>query len=128
MLSPAYALGLSSEEQWLVQGLMPLLDSLLLGLNSLRPAFLDAVLARVCSGMAGLGQVRQRPNSFACRGVPLPEPFVAPCGVGACSWFGRKLAGAGPRSSSVMRVLCLGGFVTFSLPSWQVWSCGGVWA
>ena len=41
----AYALGLSSEEQWLVQGLMPLLDSLLLGLNSLRPAFLDAVLA-----------------------------------------------------------------------------------
>ena len=45
VLSPAYALGLSSEEQWLVQGLMPLLDSLLLGLNSLRPAFLDAVLA-----------------------------------------------------------------------------------
>ena len=43
--APAYALGLSSEEQWLVQGLMPLLDSLLLGLNSLQPALLDTVLA-----------------------------------------------------------------------------------
>ena len=41
----AYALGLSSEEQWLVQGLMPLLDSLLLVLNPVQPAFLDTVLA-----------------------------------------------------------------------------------
>ena len=49
MPSPAYALGRSSEEQWLGQGLMPLLDSLLLGLNPLQPAFLDAVLA---SGLA----------------------------------------------------------------------------
>ena len=45
MLSPAYALGLSSEVKWLVQGLMPLLDSLVLGLNPLQSAFLDAVLA-----------------------------------------------------------------------------------
>ena len=38
-------LGLSSEEQWLVQGLVPLLGSLLPGLNLVQPAFLDAVLA-----------------------------------------------------------------------------------
>ena len=38
-------LGRSSEEQWLVQGLVPLLGSLLPGLNPLQPAFLDAVLA-----------------------------------------------------------------------------------
>ena len=46
------SLGLSSEERWLVQGLMPLLDSLLLGLNPVQPAFLDTVLA---SGLARYG-------------------------------------------------------------------------
>ena len=39
------SLGLSSEERWLVQGPLLLLDSLLPGLNLPQPAFLDAVLA-----------------------------------------------------------------------------------
>ena len=72
MPSPAYALGLSSEEQWLVQGPVPLLGSLLPGLNPLQPAFLDAVLApglaRYGGALAGpaKAQLLCLPVAFLC--------------------------------------------------------------
>ena len=81
VLSPAYALGLSSEEQWLVQGLVPLLGSLLPGLNPLQPAFLDAVLApgstRYGGALAGpaKAQLLCLPVAFPCLN-PLLLPAV----------------------------------------------------
>ena len=89
--------GLSSEEQWLVQGLMPLLDSLLLGLNSLRPAFQGAVLAPGLPwhGGAWAGSAKAQllclPVAFLCL-----NPVSLPAMRGAGSWLVRKLAGAGP--------------------------------
>ena len=79
--SPGLCLGLSSEKQWLVQGLMPLLDSLLLGLNSLRPAFQGAVLAPGLAryGGASAGPAKAQllclPVAFLCLN-PVSLPAV----------------------------------------------------
>ena len=98
--SPAYALGLSSEEQWLVQGPMLLLGSLLLGMNPLQPAFLGAVLApglaRYGGALAGpaKAQVLCLPVAFLCLETPLfpavwelvPSLFVSSPALGPFLW------------------------------------------
>ena len=74
-MSLAYALGRSSEEQWLVQGPVPLLGSLLLGLNPLQPAFLGAVLA---SGLARYGGASAGPAKAQLLCLPVAFPCLNP--------------------------------------------------
>ena len=99
VLSPAYALGLSSEEQWLVQGLVPLLGSLLPGLNPLQPAFLDAVLApgstRYGGALAGpaKAQLLCLPVAFPCL-----NPLLLPSSTGnTAGKHGREPSSRGSR-------------------------------
>ena len=68
-------LGLSSEERWLVQGLVPLLASLLLGLHSLQPAFLGAVLA---PGLARYGGASAGPAKAQLLCLPVAFPCLNP--------------------------------------------------
>ena len=98
--SPAYALGRSSEEQWLVQGLVPLLGIFLLGLNPLQPAFLDTVLAPGLprNGGAWAGPAKAKllclPVAFLCLNpVSLPAMwelapglFVSSSALGPFLW------------------------------------------
>ena len=72
---PGPILGLSSEEQWLVQGLVPLLGSLLPGLNPLQPAFLDAVLA---PGLARYGGASAGPAKAQLLCLPVAFPCMNP--------------------------------------------------
>ena len=75
VLSLAYALGRSSEEQWLVQGLVPLLGSFLLGMNPLQPAFLDTVLA---PGSARHGGASAGPAKAQLLCLPVAFPCLNP--------------------------------------------------
>ena len=88
-MSSAATLGLTltEEEQWLVQGPVPLLGSLLLGLNPLQSAFLDTVLApglvRHGGALAGpaKAQVLCLPVAFLCQS-PLLLPAVRELALG----------------------------------------------
>ena len=80
------SLGLSSEEQWLAQGLMPLLDSLLLVLNPVQPAFLG-YSPGIGSGPVwrGLGRSGKGPTPLPAGGFPLHQSCVRSLRCG--SWF-----------------------------------------